>query len=46
MMSQDGPYKAYKALNQQFANTIIENYQEGDISKYHASVKRSRTTES
>ncbi|GAA5817194.1 hypothetical protein MFLAVUS_010737 [Mucor flavus] len=31
MMSQGGPYNAYKALNQQFADTIIENYQEGDI---------------
>lgn len=31
MMSQDGPYKAYQALNQQFADTIVENYQEGDI---------------
>lgn len=34
MMSQDGPYKAYQDLNQQFANTIVENYKEGDISKY------------
>jgi trehalose-6-phosphate synthase len=34
MMSQDGPYKAYKALNQQFADTIVENYKEGDISKF------------
>lgn len=33
MMSQDGPYKAYKALNQQFADTIVDNYKEGDISK-------------
>lgn len=33
MMSQGGPYNAYKALNQQFADTIVQNYQEGDISK-------------
>lgn len=32
MMSQHGPFKAYKELNQQFANTIIANYQKGDIS--------------
>ncbi|KAI8347589.1 glycosyl transferase [Choanephora cucurbitarum] len=31
MMSQHGPFKAYKELNQQFADTIIANYQEGDI---------------
>ncbi|KAI8363928.1 glycosyl transferase [Blakeslea trispora] len=31
MMSQHGPFKAYKELNQQFANTIIANYQKGDI---------------
>ncbi|KAG2236793.1 hypothetical protein INT48_006977 [Thamnidium elegans] len=33
MMSQGGPYNAYKSLNQQFADTIVENYQEGDIKK-------------
>lgn len=32
-MSQDGPYKAYKELNQQFADTIVENHKDGDISK-------------
>jgi trehalose-6-phosphate synthase len=32
MMSQDGPWKGYKALNQQFADAIVENYKEGDIS--------------
>ncbi|OBZ86403.1 putative alpha,alpha-trehalose-phosphate synthase [UDP-forming] subunit [Choanephora cucurbitarum] len=31
MMSQHGPFKAYKELNQQFANTIVANYREGDI---------------
>jgi hypothetical protein len=35
MMSQDGPYKAYKELNQQFADTIVANHKEGDISKKH-----------
>jgi trehalose 6-phosphate synthase/phosphatase len=32
-MSQDGPWKAYKQLNQEFADTIVKNYKEGDISK-------------
>lgn len=33
MMSQNGPYQNYKALNQQFADTIVNNYKDGDISK-------------
>lgn len=42
MMSQDGPYKAYQELNKQFADTIIENYKEGDISKYSVYLFKSK----
>ncbi|KAG1176233.1 hypothetical protein G6F70_003524 [Rhizopus microsporus] len=31
MMSQNGPYQLYKDLNQEFANTIVKNYKNGDI---------------
>lgn len=32
-MSEDGPYQLYKDLNQDFADMIVNNYKEGDISK-------------
>lgn len=35
MMYQNDAWMAYKSLNQRFADVIVENYQEGDISKYH-----------
>ncbi|KAI8372791.1 glycosyltransferase family 20-domain-containing protein [Radiomyces spectabilis] len=31
MMLQDKSYKAYRAVNQRFADVIVENYREGDI---------------
>lgn len=34
MMYQNDAWMAYKSLNQRFADVIVENYQEGDISKY------------
>ncbi|KAI9323686.1 glycosyltransferase family 20-domain-containing protein [Dichotomocladium elegans] len=33
MMYQEHTWKAYQSLNQRFADVIVENYQEGDISK-------------
>ncbi|KAI9248200.1 glycosyltransferase family 20-domain-containing protein [Sporodiniella umbellata] len=31
MMSKDDSYQLYRELNQQFADTIVKNYREGDI---------------